>query len=101
MKRNDKVHGFSGSIGVFDQSREDGRVRAGSVEGYGCCGIPFTQTKTVVLAAVLSFATPALIHRNECSSAFVNYNRNESPENEVTLKAQRAKNQQIRWATYN
>jgi hypothetical protein len=35
------------------------------------------------------------LHRNEYSSAVVNYTRNASPENEATLKAESAKNQQV------
>jgi hypothetical protein len=57
--------------------------------------LPAQLGVTVVLAAALSFATPVFIHRNEYSSSVVNYTRNASPENEATLKAESAKNQQV------
>ena len=62
--------------------------------------LPAQLGTTVVLAAALSFAIPVFIHRNEYTSAVVNYTRNASPENEATLKAESAKNQQVVLSTH-
>ena len=57
--------------------------------------LPAQLLMTVVLATAVAFAIPVFVDRREYTKAVVDYVKNPNPENDATLRAERAKNQRV------
>src|SRR5882757_2251206 len=57
--------------------------------------LPAQLLITMVLATALTFAIPVFVDRHEYAKAVVDYVKNPNPENDATLRAERAKNQRV------
>jgi len=57
--------------------------------------LPAQLLITTVLSTALAFAIPVFVDRHEYAKAVVDYVKNPNPENDATLRAERAKNQRL------
>jgi hypothetical protein len=55
---------------------------------------------SAVLSVTVAFAIPVFVDRTDYTAAVDNYARDRSPQNEATLRAERAKNQHIAMVTH-